>query len=65
MSSLLSEDVYSGRGMGHYAVFAGWGLLDVGCQVCRVRMSTVGVVWVIMLFLLVGGCWMWGVKSVE
>ena len=34
MSSLLSEDVYSGRGMGHYAVFADWGLLDVGCQVC-------------------------------
>ena len=29
------------------------------------RMSTVGVVWVIMLFLLVGGCRMWGVKSVE
>ena len=51
--------------MGHYAVFACWGLLDVGCQVCRVRMSTVGVVWVIMLFLLVGGCRMWGVKSVE
>ena len=37
----------------------------MGCQVCRVRMSTVGVVLVIILFLLVGGCWVWGVKSVE